>query len=81
MYTTKTMGGKIREACGRCSMSSVVDLTESDDDEGSRNPFAGARIEVSEAEMRKVMFPAVWLSRAKRRLNEVATRLTYGDLE
>ncbi len=77
------MGGKIREACGRCSLSSVVDMTDEDDDGdgSSRNPFGDARIEVPEAEMRKVMFPAVVLSRVKRRVNEVATRLTYGDLD
>jgi len=72
------MGGKIREACGRCSMTSVVDMT--DDEDGGRDPFGGARIEVAEADLRKVMFPAVWLGRAKRRLNEFATRLTYGDV-
>lgn len=57
-------------------MTSVIDMT--DDEGGDRDPFAGARIEVSEADMRKVMFPAVALARVKRRLNEVATRLTYG---
>ena len=72
------MGGKIREACGRCSMTSVVDMTG--DGESGRNPFDGDRIEVSEADLRKVMFPAVWLGRAKHRLNEYATRLTYGDV-
>lgn len=70
------MGGKIREACGRCSMTSVIDMS---DDDGDRDPFAGARIEVSESEMRRVMFPAVWLGRVKRRLNEYATRFTYGS--
>lgn len=73
------MGGKIREACGRCSMTSVVDM--SDDEEGGRDPFDGARIEVPEGKMRTVMFPAVWLGRAKRRLNEYATTFTYGDVQ
>lgn len=72
------MGGKIREACGRCSMSSVVDLTDGGD--GGRNPFDGDRIEVAEAQLRKAAFPAVWLGRVKHRLNEYATRLTYGDV-
>jgi hypothetical protein len=71
------MGGKIKEACGRCGLSSVVDV--SDDEEGATDPFGGPRIEVSEAELRTVMFPAVWLSRVKDRLNEVATRVTYGQ--
>lgn len=72
------MGGKIKEACGRCSMTSVIDMTDDGDGEDSRNPFAGARIEVPETELRTVMFPAVWLGRVKRRLDEVATALTYG---
>ncbi len=71
--------GKIREACGRCSMTSVVDVAETDEEEGGSNPFEGARIEVSESAARKAAFPAVWLGRAKTRLDEIATRLTYGD--
>jgi hypothetical protein len=70
--------GKIREACGRCSMTSVVDVAETDG-EGGANPFDGDRIEVSEAAVRKAAFPAVWLGRAKTRLDQLATRLTYGD--
>lgn len=74
------MAGKIREACGRCSMSSVVDTLQNDgEDGGGRNPFDGARIEVPEAEMRKVAKPQIWLGRLKHRLDEVATRLTYGE--
>jgi len=71
--------GKIREACGRCSMTSVVDMTE--DGDGGANPFDGDRIEVTESAIRKASFPAVWLGRAKQRINEAATRFTYGDLE
>jgi len=70
------MGDKDRESCGRCSMTSVVEMT--DDEEGGCDPFEGERIEVSESELRKASFPAVALGRVKRRLNEVATRLTYG---
>lgn len=72
------MAGKIREACGRCSMSSVVDMAGDGD---ASNPFEGARIEVSEADLRKAAFPAVWLGKAKHRLDEVATRLTYGRVD
>lgn len=68
-----------REACGRCSMSSVVDMAE--EDGGGRDPFEGDRIEVEESALRTVMFPAVVLGRVKHRLNEVATRLTYGDID
>lgn len=74
------MGGKIREACGRCSMSSVVDLTTSDEDGEVRDPFGDARIEVPDADLQKVMFVSVWLGRVKRRLDEVATSITYGDI-
>jgi hypothetical protein len=70
------MGGKKTEACGRCSMTSVVGMT---DDEGNdRDPFGEDRIEVRESELRKASFPAVYLGRLKRRLDEVATSLTYG---
>lgn len=71
------MDDKRAEACGRCSMTSVVSMTE-EGDGGGRNPFDGDRIEVSESEMQAVNRPAVWLGRVKRRLDEVATRLTYG---
>lgn len=73
------MGGKKKEACGRCSMTSVVDMTG--DEDGPRDPLGDERIEVSESELRKASFPAVALGRAKRRINEVATKLTYGDVK
>jgi len=69
------MGGKAREACGRCGMTSVVDMTEDGSDE--RDPFEGGHIEVSESELRTVLFPVVPLSRLKRRVDEIAMRLTY----
>lgn len=71
------MGGKIREACGRCGLSSVVDM--SDDEGGDRDPYGGPRIEVDESELKTVMLPVVLLGRVKHRMNEIATRLTYGD--
>jgi len=58
-------------------MTTVVDATD-DEDEAARDPFDDERIEVSEREMRVVGKPAILLGRAKRRLNEFATRLTYG---
>ena len=63
------------EACGRCAMSSVVDTTVDGDAE---DPFAGARIELSDAELRSASRHVVALGRVKERLNEWATRLTYG---
>jgi hypothetical protein len=73
------MGGKETETCGRCAMSSVVGVASSDDDgdRGARDPYAGARIEVDESELRTVS-PAAWLARVKRRIDDYATRLTYG---
>ncbi|SEA19004.1 hypothetical protein SAMN04488065_2172 [Haloplanus vescus] len=67
------MGGKDAEACGRCAMSSVVDATV----EESNDPYAGDRIEVDDRQLRAVS-PAAWVGRLKRRLDEYATRLTYG---
>jgi hypothetical protein len=75
------MGGKKTEACGRCAMSSVVGLSQDEDGEGdtrSRDPFDEARIEVDERELRAVS-PGAWLAGVKRRLDEAATRLTYGS--
>lgn len=70
------MGGNDREACGRCSMTAAVDVSQVDDE--GRDPFDGASIEVPEDELRTVSKPAIWAGRAKRRLDEIATRLTYG---
>jgi hypothetical protein len=73
-----TMGGKETETCGRCAMSSVVGVASADDEDGDeRDPYAGARIEVDEGQLRAVS-PAAWLGRVKRRLDDYATRLTYG---
>ncbi|WP_132059258.1 hypothetical protein [Halorussus amylolyticus] len=75
------MDDKRTEACGRCSMTSVVSMTtdgDRDEEGGGRNPFDGPRIEVSDSELRKVNAPVVWLGRVKRRLDDAATRLTYG---
>ncbi len=74
------MGGKEREACGRCAMTSVTGMTMGDrDDEGTadRDPFGGSRIEVSDADLRRAS-PAAWLGGVVERIDEAATRLTYG---
>ena len=70
------MGGKDTEACGRCSMTSVVEMAG--DEEGGRDPFGEERIEVDESDLRKASFPAVYLSRVKTKLDEFATAVTYG---
>lgn len=61
-------------------MTSVVAMTneEGDGETGGRNPFDGPRIEVPEEELRKASLPQVWLGRVKHRLDEMATRVTYG---
>jgi hypothetical protein len=69
------------EACGRCSMTSVIDLTNEgvyDEERADRDPFAGERIELTEAELRRASGHVVWLGRLKRRIDEIATSLTYG---
>jgi hypothetical protein len=60
------------ETCGRCAMSSVAGVMEEEHD-----PFAGGRIEVDDGELRAVS-PGVWLGRIKSRLDDWATRITYG---
>ena len=61
-------------------MSAVVGATE--DDEGGEGdgatPFDGARIEVDERELRTTTVVHRTAGRVKDRLNEFATRLTYG---
>lgn len=74
------MGGTDREACGRCAMTSVTGASadgKSDEEREATDPFAGSRIELSESELQSVS-PSAWLAGAKHRLDEIATRLTYG---
>jgi hypothetical protein len=74
------MGGKHVETCGRCAMSSVVSVTtDGKDGEGRerQNPFGESRIEVDDDDLRTVS-PGAWLSGLKGRLDDLATRLTYG---
>ncbi|MFC7018312.1 MULTISPECIES: hypothetical protein [Haloarcula] len=66
--------GKDTEACGRCSMTTVVDATDGGERE---DPFGDRRIEVDDSAARLVS-PAAWLSGLKGRVDDVATRLTYG---
>jgi hypothetical protein len=54
-------------------MSTVVDAT----DEAEPDVLGEDRIEVSDAEARAVS-PGAWLGGVKRRLDDIATRLTYG---
>lgn len=58
-------------------MSSAIDVASEGDEDGPSDPYEGERIEISEAELRKVS-PAAWLGGLKRKVDDVATRLTYG---
>ena len=64
------------EACGRCSMSTVVDAVADDESNADRDPLIGDQIEVSETTLSRVA-PGAWLGRVTTRLNEVAQQLTY----
>ncbi|WP_435115576.1 hypothetical protein [Halolamina sp. C58] len=64
--------GKPTEACGRCSMTAVVDAADV-----SGDPFDDERIEVDESSVRRVS-PAAWMGRVTGRLNAAVQRLTYG---
>ena len=68
-------GDDTTEACGRCAMSSVVGTTGADEE---RDPMGGPRIELDDRDLRLANAPAVALGRVKRRLDALATRLTYG---
>lgn len=68
------------EACGRCSMSTVVGAVSGDRDSeerAERDPFAGERIEVEESSIRRVS-PGGLLSDLKGRIDALGRRLTYG---
>ncbi|GAA0283963.1 hypothetical protein [Halobacterium noricense] len=66
------------EACGRCSMTTVVDAVDANSDDPPRDPFVDARIEVEESAVRRVS-PVAWLQNATARLNAAVQRLTYGQ--
>jgi|AntDeeMetagen285_2_1112576.scaffolds.fasta_scaffold00018_10 hypothetical protein len=70
------MSDRESEACGRCSMSTVVD-TVADEEAAERDPFGEDRIEVEEEELQRVS-PDAWIARFTTRLNEIARWLTYG---
>jgi len=65
------------EACGRCSMTTVVDAVDATSDDSPRDPFEDARIEVKESDVRRVS-PVAWMQTATARLNAAVQRLTYG---
>ena len=67
------------EACGRCSMTSVVGVaSEGDDGPKGRNPFDGDRIELDDDELRSASPHVVALGRLKDRLDGWMSSITYG---
>ena len=68
---------KDTEACGRCSMTVVVDAVDDDEENRSRDPFGGERIEVDERELERVS-PEAWMGRVSSRVNEAVSRLIWG---
>jgi hypothetical protein len=67
------MTEKKTEACGRCSMTTVVDAAV----DGEHDPFGDERIEVDGEAFGRVS-PAVWLGKIGGRLNAAVRRITYG---
>ena len=68
------------EACGRCSMSTVVGAVAGDqtpEERAERDPFAGERIEVEESSIRRIS-PSAALGDLKERVNELGRRIAYG---
>jgi hypothetical protein len=68
------------EACGRCSMSTVVGAVNGDKDPEERadhDPFAGGRIEIDESSVRRIS-PAGFLSDLKDRATAFGRRFAYG---
>ncbi|NIB99238.1 hypothetical protein [Halobacterium sp. R2-5] len=66
------------EACGRCSMTTVVDAVDANSEDGLRDPFGDERIEVEESAVRRVS-PVAWMQNATSRLNAAVKRFTYGQ--
>ncbi|PSQ41932.1 hypothetical protein BRD14_05385 [Halobacteriales archaeon SW_5_68_122] len=68
---------KDTEACGRCSMTVVVDAVDDDEENRPQDPFDGERIEVDGRELERVS-PEAWMGRVSSRVNEAVSRLVWG---
>jgi len=62
---------KDTEACGRCSMSVVVDAVDED-----RDPFGDERIEVDRKSIERAS-PEAWLGRVSARIDDAVTRFVW----
>ena len=58
-------------------MTVVVDAVDDDEENRSRDPFGGERIEVDERELERVS-PEAWMGRVSSRVNEAVSRLVWG---
>ncbi|MBB6644766.1 hypothetical protein [Halobellus ruber] len=67
---------KDTEACGRCSMTVVVDAV--DDENATReDPFGDDRIEVEERQLERAS-PEAWFGRVSARVNRIVSRFAWG---
>ncbi|WP_049926946.1 hypothetical protein [Halopiger goleimassiliensis] len=67
-----------REACGRCAMSTAVEVASGGDDgEDDEGPYGADRIEVEEDQLRTVS-PGAWLAGVADRIGATVDRLTWG---
>jgi hypothetical protein len=67
------MSERWTEACGRCSISTVIDAND-----GERDVLGEERIEVNEHEIRRLSAHHVAAGRAKDWLDDLGQRLIYG---
>lgn len=67
---------KDTEACGRCSMTVVVDAVD-DEETGREDPFGDDRIEVEERQLERAS-PEAWFGRVSSRINRVVSRFAWG---
>ncbi|AHG00066.1 hypothetical protein HALLA_15920 [Halostagnicola larsenii XH-48] len=69
-----------REACGRCSMTTAVDVANANRDgneRSARDPYDGDRIEIDEGILRRVS-PGGWLSGLSNCLDSAVDSFTWG---
>ena len=67
---------KDTEACGRCSMTVVVDAVD-DEEQAREDPFSDDRIEVEERQLERAS-PEAWFGRVSARVNRVVSRFAWG---
>ena len=67
---------KDTEACGRCSMTVVVDAVD-DEEQAREDPFGDDRIEVEERQLERAS-PEAWFGRVSARVNRVVSRFAWG---